>query len=139
MISVFALIALALGPAERISTTPPTTPSAVRRQDASNFKDMVLAICVARTYQQQAEASADAASSARALVDWTKYDAESAPDEIDRLINAYTRRDYRNPLGDEPARSSKFGFLKCLDLYHSKELDRLTRRVVPAADKAKRE
>jgi hypothetical protein len=128
-------VLLALGVSGAIASANQMSPSAPSRQDASNFKDMVLAICVSKIYQKQSEASADAASSARALVEWTRYDADVAPDEIEKLVATFTKRDYQNPLGDNASRSSKFDFLKCLDLFHSRELESLTRRVVSARPK----
>lgn len=106
----------------------PMGPEAPKRSNIINFKDMVFAVCIARIYQGQA--AADAASSARALVDWTLYDAENGTDEIDRLITRYVQRDYRNPRqGDEPT-SVDFSLLKCLDLYHSPALALLAKRVL---------
>lgn len=106
------------------------SPGAAARSNSSNFKDMVLAVCIARAYQAQSAASADAASSARSLVDWTFYEAEKSADEIDRLVKKYIGRDYRNPLAVVEQRDIQFNLLKCLDLYHSKELNVLVKRVV---------
>lgn len=106
------------------------TPRAMTRSNGSNFKDMVLAVCLARIYQADGTAAGDAASSSRALVEWTLYDADKGPDEIDRLVEQFLRKDYRNPVGDVPGETSKFSLLKCLDLYHSKEMDGLVKRVV---------
>jgi len=36
-----------------------------------------------------------------------------------------------SPLAESEVKGLKFDFLKCLDLYHSKELDKLARKVVP--------
>jgi len=46
------------------------------------------------------------------------------------LVNSYLSRDYFNPLAETEVKGLKFDFLKCLDLYHSKELDRLARDVI---------
>lgn len=37
---------------------------------------------------------------------------------------------YYNPLVEAEIKGVKFDFLKCLDLYHSKDLDSLVKRVV---------
>lgn len=112
---------------------PPETPGSSARSSASNFKDMVLAICIARS--QPGQAAADAASSASALVEWTRYDAEESADEIDRIVSRFLSKDYRNPLGEHEGAIAEFNLLKCLDLYHSRDLNSLTKRVVvfPAA------
>lgn len=125
------VMSLALAAPTQAVPPKPESPLAAGRRDGSNFKDMVLAICISRSYQDQVEVSGDAASTARALVEWTRYDAEKAPDEINNLVAAYLQRDYSNPIADDAKRTSRFDLLKCLDLYHSAELERLTRHVVP--------
>ncbi|KES11620.1 hypothetical protein SASC598O11_005740, partial [Snodgrassella alvi SCGC AB-598-O11] len=37
---------------------------------------------------------------------------------------------YFNPLAEAEVKGIKFDFLKCLDLYHSKELDTLARKMI---------
>lgn len=134
--SAFAIVIMAVMTAAGAGSPADvsTTPAASQRSNMSNFKDMVFAACIARS--QQGQSGADAASSARALVEWTLYDAEQGTSEIDGLITRYLQRDYRNPLrGDEPT-SVQFNLLKCLDLYHSSDLALLGKRVViqtPAA------
>ncbi|RMU68803.1 hypothetical protein ALP24_05391, partial [Pseudomonas syringae pv. aptata] len=46
------------------------------------------------------------------------------------LVDNYLVRDYTNPLVESEIKGVKFDLLKCLDLYHSKELDALTKKVV---------
>ena len=109
----------------------PETPGAAARSSASNFKDMVLAVCIARS--QQGQAAADAAGSARALMEWTDYDAETSPDDIDRTVNRFLGKNFRNPLGEQDGAPAEFNLLKCLDLYHSRDLEALSKRyVLPA-------
>lgn len=103
-------------------------PEAVSRSYRENFRDMVLARCVARTYQADAAASADARSSANVLLEWTRYDAETATDAIPKLIEKYLARDYSNPLLEY--RDRRFSFLKCMDLYHGDELKNLEKQIV---------
>ena len=45
-------------------------------------------------------------------------------------MEKYLARDYHNPLVESEIKGVRFDFLKCLDLYHSKELDSLVKRVV---------
>lgn len=105
-------------------------PGAIARSNASNFKDMILGICLARVYAPHAPVAADAGSSANALVEWTLYDAEKSPEHIEQLVGQFTRRNYANPLAESEQTGVKFDLLKCLDLYHSRELDALVKRVV---------
>ncbi|MGS0891144.1 type VI secretion system amidase immunity protein Tai4 [Burkholderia stagnalis] len=95
-----------------------------------NFKDMVLAECLATAYRQAPDASKDIGSSVSALRDWTYYDLERAPDVIHALVTEYLARDYRNPVVESEVKDVKFDFLKCADLYHSKELDTAATRLV---------
>ncbi|EPM76545.1 T6SS amidase immunity protein Tai4 family protein, partial [Pseudomonas syringae] len=40
------------------------------------------------------------------------------------------RLHYTNPLAESQIKGIKFDLLKCLDMYHSKELDTLTKKLV---------
>lgn len=109
---------------------PINSPQAATRTYAQNYKDMVLAMCVANAYKKDTTASVDAGSSFSALRDWTYYDMENSPDEIKSLVEGYLARDYHNPLVESEVKGVKFDFLKCLDLYHSKELNAQVKRFV---------
>jgi hypothetical protein len=115
-----------------------TSPQAHSRSDRQNFKDMVLATCVADAYRQAPLAARDAGSSVSALQEWSHYDMERAPDTIRALVDAYLARDYRNPLAEAEAPGLRFDFLKCLDLYHSAALDTLARRLTAPPARASR-
>lgn len=66
--------------------------------------------------------------------DWTYYDMDKSPDAIQALVDRYLRRDYYNPLAEAEQKGIKFDLLKCLDLYHSKELEAQVRRFVLKPD-----
>lgn len=106
------------------------SPQAGARTYAQNYKDMVLATCIANAYTNEKNAAIDAGSSVSALRDWTYYDLEKSPDAIKSLVDAYLARDYHNPLVESEVKGVRFDFLKCLDLYHSKDLDSLVKRLV---------
>ncbi len=106
------------------------SPQGGTRTHAQNYRDMVLATCIANAYTNEKNATIDAGSSVSALRDWTYYDLEKSPDAIKSLVDAYLKRDYHNPLVESEVKGVRFDFLKCLDLYHSKELDSLVNRVV---------
>lgn len=109
---------------------PPVSPQAATRTHAQNYKDMVLAACVAHAYKDDKGAPVDAGSSASALRDWTVYDMEQSPDAVRSLVDGYLSRDYTNPLAEAEIKGIRFDFLKCLDMYHGPELDAQARRLV---------
>lgn len=126
-----ALLACAmLSAAARASDRPVDGPQAGARTYAQNFKDMVLASCLARAYENDPGASTDAGSSVAALRDWTDFDMEKSPEAVEALVDQFLARDYANPLVESEVKGVRFDFLKCLDLYHSKALDRLVKRLV---------
>lgn len=106
------------------------SPEASSRSDAQNYKDMVLASCLAQAYRNDGGAAIDAGSSVTALRDWTYYDMERSPDAVKALVDRYLARDYANPLAEAKIKGVRFDLLKCMDLYHSQALDDLARRLV---------
>ncbi|WP_268800021.1 type VI secretion system amidase immunity protein Tai4 [Pseudomonas huanghezhanensis] len=112
------------------ATDRPSSPQSIEQSYGQNYKDMVLATCVANAYKGDKDAATDAGSSVSALRDWTYYDLEKSPDEVKALVNSYLNRNYKNPLVEAEIKGVRFDFLKCLDLYHSKELDSLAKKVV---------
>lgn len=106
------------------------SPQAENRNYLQNYKDMVLAERVATAYKNDPSAAKDAGSSVSALRDWSYYDFEQSIDASNQLIARYLARDYRNPLTEAEIKNVQFDFLKCLDLYHSDELDSLAKKVV---------
>ncbi|MCF1365922.1 type VI secretion system amidase immunity protein Tai4 [Burkholderia cenocepacia] len=84
---------------------------------------MVLAECTATAYRNEPSAAMDARSSASALKDWTDFDLERNPDAGKSLVNRFLARDCRNPVVESEIKGVRFDFLKCLDLYHSQELE----------------
>lgn len=107
-----------------------TGPEAGARSYAQNYKDMVLATCLAKAYAGDKNVAIDAGSSVSALIDWTEYDFDQSPDAVTSLVNRYLARDYFNPFVESEIKGVKFDMLKCLDLYHSKELENLTKKIV---------
>jgi hypothetical protein len=124
------LLAIMLTASAAFATDRPSSPQSMGQSYGQNYKDMVLATCVASAYQDDKNAASDAGSSVSALRDWTNYDLEKSPDEVKALVNNYLKRNYTNPLADAEVKGVRFDFLKCLDLYHSKELDALAKKVV---------
>ncbi|WP_176045332.1 type VI secretion system amidase immunity protein Tai4 [Burkholderia sp. BCC1644] len=106
------------------------SPESGSRTYLQNFKDMVLAECLATAYKQAPGVSKDIGSSTSALRDWSYYDMERAPDVIHALVAKYLARDYRNPVVESEVSDVRFDFLKCVDLYHGKELDAVAKQLV---------
>jgi hypothetical protein len=109
---------------------PINSPQAGSRSYLQNYKDMVLAECVATAYKNDSNAAVDAGSSVSALRDWSYYDFEQSIDKVTPLIKRYLARDYKNPLVESEIKNIQFNFLKCLDLYHSDDLEKLAKKVV---------
>ncbi|BCH59082.1 hypothetical protein RvVAR0630_17060 [Agrobacterium vitis] len=105
-------------------------PQAAGRTYLQNYKDMVLATCISNAYKDDKGASADAGSSVSALRDWTYYDMDKSPDAMNALIEKFLMKNYSNPLAESEVKGVKFDFLKCLDLYHSKELNDQAKKYV---------
>lgn len=123
-LTIVAALAATLGAADCHAHDPQrVSPQASARTFAQNYKDMVLATCVANAYKNDRGSAIDAGSTVSALRDWTYYDLEKAPDEIKKIVDSYLARDYFNPLVESEIQGVRFDFLKCLDLYHSTELD----------------
>ncbi|WP_218965091.1 type VI secretion system amidase immunity protein Tai4 [Snodgrassella alvi] len=104
------------------------TPEAVNRTFIQNYKDMVLGNCLAKAYGDIA--SMDAGSSVSALIEWTYYNMDKSIDAEIKIIDSYLSRNYLNPLVEAEIKGIKFDFLKCLDLYHSKDLDKLAKKMI---------
>ncbi len=107
----------------------PHSPEGPTRSYAQNYQDMILASCIARAYKNDSIAGKDANYSASVFVDWTLYDVEKSSEAIDQLINRFLARDYHNPLVEY--QGIQFNLLKCMDLYHSRELADQVKKFVP--------
>ncbi|WP_459199246.1 type VI secretion system amidase immunity protein Tai4 [Ralstonia pseudosolanacearum] len=102
--------------------------TAIRRTNAENYKDRALAACLSAAYPGS-EAGADSDATKSVFLEWTYYDEDRGNRATDRLVERYLRRDYRNPT--QGYAGAQFKLLKCLDLYHSPELDAQVRQFVP--------
>ncbi|KPX45543.1 Uncharacterized protein ALO68_04162 [Pseudomonas syringae pv. helianthi] len=112
------------------ASTQPSSPEGMYRTHAQNYKDMVFATCIASAYKLSANVGTDAGSSVTALREWANYDWEKSPEKPREFVDNYLARDYTNPLTESEIKGVKFDLLKCLDLYHSQELDEQTKKAV---------
>lgn len=129
-IGALILAALVCGTAVHAEEEAQTGTQAAARTNAQNYRDLVLATCIATAYHMDTVSALDAGSSVSALRDWTHYDMDMSPDAIKALVERYLVRDYRNPLAEAEVKGVRFDLLKCLDLYHSKDLDAQVKQFV---------
>ncbi len=104
---------------------------AISRTNAQNYKDRALAACISEAYKGS-PAGEDASITTSVFLEWTYYDDDKGDPATDRLVEKYLRRDYSNPF--EGYVGAKFDLLKCLDMYHSRELAEQVRKYVPHPD-----
>jgi hypothetical protein len=102
-------------------------PEVASRTYLQNFKDLALSSCITTAYAADPKVAADAGATVAGLDStWTEYDPERGAGEITKLVEKYLARTYNSIQGP----SIKLDLLKCLDMYHGKELEQLARRVV---------
>ncbi|WP_122260251.1 type VI secretion system amidase immunity protein Tai4, partial [Pseudomonas syringae group genomosp. 3] len=90
----------------------PSSPEGMYRTHAQNYKDMVLATCIASAYKFSANVGTDAGSSVTALREWANYDWEKSPEKPREFVDNYLARDYTNPLVESEIKGVKFDLLK---------------------------
>lgn len=89
-----------------------SSPQAGARTCARNYKDMVLAECIATAYRNEPSAAMDAGSSVSALMDRTDFDLERNRDASKSLVNRFLARDYRNPVVQSESKGAAFDFFE---------------------------
>ena len=110
-------------------------PAAASRNYAQNYKDSALAFCIAKAYSSESGAHADAAATADGLDQWSRYDIENSSGEIPKLVERFLKHEYHSIQGP----GVKLDLLKCVDMYHSKELAALVKRYVPKPTRSYRQ
>lgn len=85
------------------------------------LKNWAFSVCLA-TVAKDADAKADANATASAYLEFGHQGIE-AYDELRKLAQEYAARHYSGSI------SSEFNTMKCIDLFHSAELDRLAGRL----------
>jgi len=130
LLRLASILSILLSLPAEASARDVTSPQAVKRTYAQNYKDMALATCLNQAYRNNPSVATDVGSSISALRDWTYFDMDRSPDAINSLVSNYLARDYSNPLVESEIKGVRFDFLKCMDLYHSKALDDLAKRLV---------
>lgn len=120
-----ALVLLAAGCAT-VPAVDRGLPEAAFRTFAVNYKDMMLAGCIAMAYKDVPEVAKDAQRTGGAFMEWTRYDVESATGVNVQIIDRYLARTYHA----KEAPDVRLDLLKCFDMYHSAELDAQVKQYV---------
>ena len=94
------------------------------------LKNWALSRCLAQVAADSA-AKDDANATAGAYLEFGKQPLE-AYEELGRLVDEYVGRRYHGSV------ESSFNTMKCIDLFHSRELDRLTDKLLRKAKWARR-
>ncbi|UCV03708.1 type VI secretion system amidase immunity protein Tai4 [Dechloromonas denitrificans] len=128
---MLARIFAALVLCSSLTATAADSITATGRTNAENYKDRALAGCIAEAYKGT-PAGEDAAITKSAFIEWTYYDDDRGDPATEQLVETYLRRDYRNPV--EGYAGARFDLLKCIDMYHSPQLDAQVRQYVPKPD-----
>jgi hypothetical protein len=105
-----------------VSATATATPQTSKYSQKTLLKNWALSICLAQINQDE-RMSKDAASTAGAYLEFGRQDL-SVYEEIRTVVAKYVSLQYG---GSVP---SQFNTMKCIDLFHSSELDRLTTKAV---------
>lgn len=104
------------------SVSSTATPQTSKYSQKTLLKNWALSICLAQINQDE-RMSKDAASTAGAYLEFGRQDL-SVYEEIRTVVAKYVSLQYG---GSVP---SQFNTMKCIDLFHSSELDRLTTKAV---------
>ncbi|MDX5627152.1 MULTISPECIES: T6SS amidase immunity protein Tai4 family protein [unclassified Brenneria] len=91
-------------------------------------KELALARCIALVSTEDTLFSLDAARTANAMREWMPFDIENADQKVNALIDKY--KSIYNPSHRENGPDTKGVTLNCLRLYHSPDLDKLSREVI---------
>ncbi|HEJ9094194.1 T6SS amidase immunity protein Tai4 family protein [Serratia odorifera] len=91
-------------------------------------KELALARCLAQVSEADNTFSVDAARTANAMREWIPFDIESGDAKINALIDKF--KSNHNASHSEAKTQSQGVTLNCLRLYHSAELDALSREVI---------
>ena len=105
-------------------------PDARARSYGANYKDRIFALCLGRAYRSAPEANQDIMGTAALLLDWTYYDVEAASSPMMDLLGQYQPATVATSYISAPTTGTGSGLMKCLQLYHSAELDAQVRRFV---------
>ncbi|MFN7156299.1 MAG: T6SS amidase immunity protein Tai4 family protein [Acidovorax sp.] len=119
-----SILVLVAGMSASASATAQPLPQTSQYSQKTLLKNWALSICLAQAARDERTAK-DAASTAGAYMEFGRQDLV-VYEEIRALVAKYGALEYG---GSVP---SEFNTMKCIDLFHSKELDRLTTKATRA-------
>ncbi|MEX5716087.1 T6SS amidase immunity protein Tai4 family protein [Serratia ureilytica] len=90
-----------------------------------NYKDIALTYCISVAYKTSPEASKDAIASSNGIDAWSYYAIRDEESPIIKLTKQYLQKNYNAKDG-----KSRLDLMKCMDMYHSEELDKLAKDYV---------
>ena len=91
-------------------------------------KDLTLTRCIAQLSSENKIFSDDAARTANAMREWMPYNIDSGDIKINAIINSFKSKE--NYFYNESGLISSGYMINCLRLYHSAELDKLSKEVI---------
>jgi hypothetical protein len=115
--SLLALAALASLPLVQAATAPSEASATATYSQKTLLKNWALSVCLAKV-AKNAEFKDDANATAGAYMEFGKQPIE-AYDALRALADRYAQRQYSGAV------QSEFDTMKCIDLWHSKELEAL--------------
>ena len=124
LIVAVGICTLAIGNQARGQPTPKekfTESTTSTYSQKTLLKNWALAVCLA-SISKDADAKEDAAVTASAYLEFGRQPIE-AYDQLSALAERYAKRKYGGSVPGE------FNTMKCIDLFHSKELDTLAGRL----------
>lgn len=119
--------ALSIPPSAQANTLAPTKSYPITTYSQKTLlKNWALSVCFAQITNDE-KAVSDASATASAYLEFGKQDLD-AYDELRSLVKKYVNLEYsaKPDIGQTPP---ALNTMKCIDLFHSHELDRLTRRL----------
>ena len=119
--SDFACLLVACSVFQPIAAQPIGTDTS-RNAQKTTMKNWALSICFARIAKDE-QTKKDAGNTARAYLENSQQDVEDF-EKIGKLIDKYLALEYGGSV------KSDYNTMKCIDLFHSKELDKLTTSLV---------
>ncbi len=108
-------------PAEAATSASGTEPMTHTYSQKTLLKNWALSACLARVAKDERDRD-DANATAGAYLEFGRQPIE-AYDSLRKLVDQYAARTYQGSI------DSRFDTMKCIDLFHSRELDRLAARL----------
>ena len=93
----------------------------VRYTPVQYLKNFAFSVCIGEGFKSEGDVAKEARAAAGGYLELGSFPIEAA-EQADALAKKYLAKEYLGIHGD------KLTLMKCIDLFHSKELDRLARK-----------